>query len=407
MKNLSYAFRNVVRSSHRSLVTISAMAFAGFIMIFYAALMEGVMQATEKNIIGMELGEFQVHARGYRQDPDLYNRINNEQRVVQAIERQGFYAATRLFGAGLAAAGAASSGVTLRGVDLEGEQKITRIHNHLLAGTWLDKDDPHGVVLGRKLARTLAVNVGDEVLVVSQAADGSMANDLYRVRGILKSVGARVDGAGFFMVQQAFRDLMVVPEGVHEIVVVRRDPGRDLDACTKELARLLPDYEVLNWRELQPVLARVVDISRYSLLIMLLVTYTAVGILTLNAMLMSVFERIREFGIMKALGLSPLRVCWLIVCETALQVSIAVVLALVTAVPLSLYCEQHPLDFSGLAKTSSTIAGVALDPVWYCRLTMDSVLYPVGILYGVSAVAILYPAVKAAFIRPVQAIYHR
>ncbi len=407
MDIFSIAFRNVIRSKHWSLVIISAMAFASFVMIFYASLLEGLIQTTEKNAVGMEIGEFQIHALGYRDDPDLYNRITDVEKIIEEANAAGFYAAPRLYGFGLAAAGSSSAGVRLRGVDLDREPLITEINQHILDGSWLTRDDPEGVVLGRKLAKALGVKVGGEVLIVSQAADGSLANDLFRVRGILKSVGDSVDRGGFFMTDQAFRKLMVIPHGAHEIVVSRKEPGNDLNTATQKLAAMFPKLEVKNWRQLYPVVARVVDLSQHSLIIMLLITYAAVGILTLNAMLMGVFKRIHEFGIMKALGVSPWRIFSLILGETLVQVSVAVVVALLTAVPLSLYFEKHPLDFSGLAKASSSIAGVAMDPVWYCRVTTNSVLMPVVFLYVVAVVAILYPAIKAALIRPIDAIYHR
>lgn len=408
MKIFSFAFRNLLRSRHRSLVTIGAMAFAGFIMIFYATLLEGLIKTTEKNAVAMEVGEMQIHAKGYRDDPDLYKRITNAEEIIKELEKQNLVATPRLYGFGLAAAGSASAGVKLRGIDLDREPLITKIHQHLLAGNWLARNDPSGVVVGRKLAKILNIRVGDEVMIVSQAADGSMANDLYNIRGILKSVGDGIDRGGFFMTQEGFQELMVLPpRGVHELVISRLDQKVDLAVTTQKLAAKLPGLEVMNWRQLQPVVARIVDLSKYSLMILLLITYSAVGILTLNAMLMSVFERIHEFGIMKALGVSPWKVFGLIVGETTLQVSIAAFGALLFAVPLSLYCQTHPLDFSWLAKSSSSIAGVAIDPVWYCHVTLNTIMVPVLFLYVIAGIAILYPAIKAALIRPVQAIYHR
>ena len=93
--------------------------------------------------------------------------------------------------------------------------------------------------------------------------------------------------------------------------------------------------------------------------------------------------------------------------EAIIQVVIASFVALMTAVPLSIYCETHPVDLTFLASTSSSIAGVALDPLWYCRVTIDSVVNPVLVLFIVSMVAIIYPAAKASLIRPLQAIHHR
>lgn len=407
MNLFSCAFRNIWRTRHRSGVIIGAMAFAGFIMIFYATLMEGLLYTTEKNAIAMETGQFQIHAEGYLDDPDLYKRIAAEDEILATIESNGFRGSPRLYGFGLAAAGSSSAGVRIRGVNVALESKVTDLHRHMLSGAWLSDIDPAGVVIGRRLARILGIKVGNEVIIVSQGADGSMANELYLVRGILKSVGEGIDRGGFFMVEQAFRDLMVLPEGSHEIAVRHSDENINLDDRTRELVGLLPDLEVMNWRQLQPVVARILDMSKFSLLLMLFITYTAVGILTLNSMLMGVFERIHEFGIIKALGVPPWQIFSLITIETIIQVLVASITALATAVPLSIYCETHPVDLTSLASTSASIAGIALDPLWYCRVTIDSVVSPVLVLFIVSLIAIIYPATKASLIKPLQAIHHR
>ncbi len=408
MNILSCALRNVWRSRQRSGVIILAMGFAGFVMIFYAALMEGLLRTTERNAIAMESGQIQIHAPGYRDDPDLYKSIANPEAILKKLADRGYLAAPRLYGFGLAAAGVTSAGVQLRGIEIAREIRVTEIHNHLLAGLWLADSDPTGVVIGRKLAKTLGVAVGSELVIVGQAGDGSMANEIYRVRGILKSASEGIDRAGFFMTAGAFRRLLVMPAECHEIAL--RYGGGDLPALaasTKELAALLPGLEVLNWRQLQPVLARLLDISRYSLLLMLFITYTAVGILTLNSMLMAVFERIHEFGIIKALGVMPRQVFALIVVEALLQVLVASVLAVATALPLALHCQTHPVDLSALASTSASIAGIALDPLWYSRVTPETVLAPLLVMASMALLSVLYPAYKAARIKPLAAIHYR
>ncbi len=407
MQIFFFALRNFNRSRTRTWITVGAMAFACAIMIFYASLLEGWLAGMEKNAVGMDLGEFQIHAHGFRTDPDLYKTIVDEEKVLARLNEADFVAAPRLYASGLAAAGNASSGVELRGVDLAREQLVTALNQHVWQGQWLAEEDRRGVVLGRKLARILGLTVGDEVVLVAQAADGSTANELFRVRGILKSVAEGVDRSGFFMNAATFRRLMIVPRGVHAIVVKRQLATEDLSRATARLAHLLPDYEVRNWRQLQPVLARLFEMSNISLVIMLLITYAAVGILTLNALLMSVFERIPEFGVMKALGFSPWGLFAMIVVESMLQVTVAVFLALAAGLPFSLYFSRHPIDFSHFVQSSSTIAGIAFDAKWYCVVTMNSVVLPILFLYLVAGVAILYPALKAAMLKPLAAIYHR
>jgi ABC-type lipoprotein release transport system permease subunit len=406
MKLLPLAIRNVSRTCQRTIVTTAAMGFAGFIMIFYASLMEGLLQASERNAVGMNLGDIQIHAEGYRYDPDLYKRIENAGALVRRLEKKGFHATQRVYGFGLAAAGSASAGVQLRGVDLDHEATVTQIHQHVMEGSWLDETDPRGVVIGRKLARTLGVEPGHEVVIVGQASDGSMANDLYTVRGILKSVGEEIDRAGFFMVASAFRELMVVPDGAHEIAIMRVNRASDLGLATRAIAELAPDLETMNWRQLRPVIARVLDTADASLLFMLLITYVAVAMVVLNAMLMSVFERIHELGVMRAVGVTPWQLMKLVYAETMVQVVTAAAIALATGWPVSLYFETKGIDLSTIASGAS-FGGVAIDPIWYTHVTVQSVLFPIAVLFLVAAVAVIYPAVKAAVIQPAKAIYHR
>jgi len=405
MKILSIASRNVFRNWRRTLVTTLAMGFSGFIMILFAALMAGMLQTSERNAVAMNLGDIQIHAEGYRDDPDLYNRIDNTAGLVNKLQQAGFHATQRIYGFGLAAAGSTSAGVQMRGVNLKNEATVTQLHKHVMQGQWLAERDPMGVVIGRKLARTLGVRPGDEVIIIGQATDGSMANDLYTVRGILKSIGEEVDRAGFFMVERSFRELMVLPEGAHEIAVMRSDRSSDLESAAAQVAALARGYETLNWRQLQPVIARILDLADAQTIIMILITYVAVAMVILNAMLMSVFERIREFGIMKAIGVTPWQLMALVYAETMIQVVIASIISLVSGWSAAHYFQKNGIDLSAIA-SSTSFGGVAIDPIWNAHVTTEALALPIVFLFIIAAAAVIYPAIKAAVIHPVQAIHY-
>jgi len=405
MRILSMASRNVIRNWRRTLVTTLAMGFAGFIMILFASLTEGLLYTSERNAVAMNLGDMQIHAEGYRDDPDLYKRIGNASDLVRKLQQAGFHAAQRVYGFGLAAAGSASAGVQLRGIDLTNEATVTQIHKHVMQGNWLADTDPKGVVIGKKLGRTLNVKPGDEVVIIGQATDGSMANDLYTVRGILKSIGEEVDRAGFFMVERAFRELMVLPQGAHEITVMRPDRSRDLESATTQVAALAPGYETLHWRSLRPVIARILDLADAQTIVMVLITYVAVAMIVLNAMLMSVFERIRELGVMKAIGVTPWQILLLIYVETMAQVTVASIIALSSGWSVARYFQNNGIDLSAIAGSTS-FGGVAIDPIWYAYVTKEAVIIPIVFLFIIAAAAVIYPAIKAAVIRPVKAIYY-
>lgn len=406
MRILTLASRNVRRNWHRSLVTILAMAFACFIMIFFSALMEGMMLGSERSVVAMNMGDIQIHAHGYRDDPDLYTVIDNANALVNALNQEGYRAASRIYAYGLMAANMASSGVQLRGIDLKQEVQVTELYRHLGVGQWLDASDGNGVVLGKKLAGTLGVSLGDELVFVGQSTDGYMANDLFRVRGILKSVSDGIDRMGVFMPEKTLRELMQLKDGAHEIVVIRPDRTTDLAAETARVEALASGLEVKNWKQLMPVVARMIETADVQIMIMLVIFYIAVATVVLNAMLMNVFERIHEFGIMKALGVSPMQLVALVFAETFIMTLLASLAGLLGGWWISDHFQSNGLDMSALAGSIS-FGGIAFDPVWYAAITPEALAYPVIFLLLVAAVAVIYPAAKAAMLRPVRAIYFR
>jgi ABC-type lipoprotein release transport system permease subunit len=398
------AWRNVWRNRRRSLVTLGAMTLALWVMILYTALMEGYIVGMERNILDLEMGDVQVHAEKYRSDPSLYERVEDPNKLVEELDKVGYRASARLLGGGLAAAGENSAAVMFRGVNVAQDAEVSFVHKHVMEGSWLDSADPSGVVVGKRLAKNLGIGVGDEFVVLSQAADGSMANELYKVRGILKTIGDVVDRAGVFMTEAAFRELFVMPEGAHQIIV-RRPPDVDLDTATTGVKDLAPDLDVKSWRELMPTIASMLDASRGSSYILYLIVYIAIGIVILNAMLMSVFERIREFGVLKAVGVGPLGVLRLILLESGVLTGLAILIGGTLSILPMWYLINTGIDFSEFGNL--TIQGIAWDPIWKAVLTDETYAGPIATFVAVIALAVMYPAIKAAVIRPVSAMRHQ
>lgn len=404
MNTWRMATRNLMRARRRSLITVVAMALALGIMIAYSGLFDGMISGMRENAIMLDMGHIQVHAKGYRDTPSIYTRIEDSQKITGAIINKGYTATERLYANGLAASGNSSAGVMIRGVDAEGEANALQLPQHMKTGKWLSKDDTNGVVLGFRLAKTLSAKVGDEVVLVSQAADGSVANDLYKVRGTLKSAGEMVDRSGFFMNIDSFRELMVVESGSHEIVVTIPDESK-LQAATEEVGAIAKDHEVLNWKKLNPSLFEMLNASQSMMIPMIIITYIAIAIVVLNAMLMAVFERIKEYGVMKALGMGPLGIFNMVVAETMMMAFAATVFGLLLGVSLSWYLQVYGIDLGSLAE-GVTFSGVAYNTVWKSQLSLQSVLQPVLVLYLMVALAGVYPAIKAARLNPIEAIHH-
>ena len=380
------------------------MTFALMLMILLSGLFEGMLQTMEEDIVELEVGDIQIFADDYRKNPSIYTRIQDPEAVLAPLDEAGFPATARLLAFGLAAGDESSAGASFRGVDVERDALVSRVYREVAEGSWLDEDDPKGVVIGHGLARSLAVDLGGEVLVLSQAADGTMAYELYRVRGILRSVGAAVDRTAIFMTQASFRDLMVLPDGVHQIIV-RRPEGLELPIAAERVSSLASPLEVKTWRQILPTLASYLESARGMIGILYLIFYSAIGILLLNSMLMAVFERIREFGVLKAIGVGPFSVMSLILLETAIQTGIALGCGLLLSLPGLFYLSTEGINIAAMASVS--LMGASFSPIWHALFAPSIFSGPIFRLILIVIVAVLYPALKAALIQPIAAMEHR
>ncbi len=405
MNVFSMAWRNVWRNSRRSIVTIAAMTFGLWVMVLYSGLLEGMMGGMERDLLDVEVGDIQVRAEGYSDEPSIYMQIEQPWEVVELLEARGLKATARLQAGGLAASGEQSSGVMLMGLHPTRDGEALKLDERVARGDWLSAEDPDGVVLGWRLAKTLGVDVGGELLVLTQGADGSMANELFEVRGVLGSISGGTDRGSVLMVDESFRTLLVVPTGAHQVIV--RVPETILLADAKaSVEQVLPGAEIHTWRELMPTIAQMMDATAGMMVFVYGIVYIAIGILILNAMLMVVFERIREFGVMKAIGVSPGMVLRLIVVETGVLLGIAAAAGLVLAAPSTWYLAHHGLDLSAFMGNTDMM-GMQLPNVWIGVYGPAQFLGPLVAMSVIVMMAIVYPAVKAARISPVEAMRYQ
>lgn len=404
MSLFKMAWRNIWRNRRRTVVTVAAMSLALLVMILYSGLVAGYLDGLERNVLELEMGDMQVFTQNYEDEPSLYERIEKVDQRLAALDQAGFKSTARLLGFGLAAAGDSSAGVSFRGVDLARDAAVSKVNRRVLKGKWLDAGDPQGVVVGRRLAHSLDIKPGAELVVLTQGADGSMANELYRVRGILGGINDSVDRGGVFMLASAFRELMVLPSGVHQLIL-KGPPGMPLELAAKKATALLPRLKVQTWRQLVPTIASMLDSTRGMMYIMFLIVYIAIGIVILNAMLMAVFERIREFGVLKALGMGPWAVFKLILLESSLQTGLAVLVGASLSLPGIWYLSETGIDMGVLGGMS--VAGIVWESTMRASVSAETFSGPIIMLVAVVTVAVLYPAIKAAMIRPISAMQHQ
>ena len=421
MNVFKMAWRNIWRNTRRSVVSIAAMAFALFVLVQYGGLVNGYMHGMTADLIELGTGDMQIFHPEYRVRPSIYSFLEDSEGVIEQLDEAGYKASAQLLGGGLVAAGDFSSGASFIGIDVARDAQVSRVYEKLAEGAWVDPTAPKGVVIGKRLAKTLDVKIGDELVVLSQATDGSMANDLFEIRGVLGTVGSMVDRVGVFMNDSTFRELMSLPAGAHQIVVrlaegVDPAEGKAAVETMVGVERVIAEdgaetmtypknAVVLTWKELFPSMATMLESVQGMIYLLFFIFYLAIGILILNSMLMAVFERVKEFGVLKAIGLEPSKVLQLIMLEATAQIALAVVVGLLVALPGMWYLSTQGIDMGGMG--GMNVGGMSMSQIWYGIYTVEGIQVPVMMLIIMAGAAAIYPALKAAFIQPIEAMRHQ
>ncbi|MFW6134193.1 MAG: ABC transporter permease [Elusimicrobiota bacterium] len=399
------AFRNTLRQRRRSLLTALTM-LGGFVL---SALSIGWSEGSYNYVINMftrnRLGHIQVHGKGYLDKPSLYNTVKDYSSIGKKIGelKQTVSWAPRLFTAGLASIGDDSSAVTIKGIDSERENKTTDFNKKIVKGKPFSSASMKQAMLGKGLADVFNADIGSEVVIVSQAADGSIANDLYTVRGIVESGDAMSDRTDFYLKLREAQNLFYLNNQVHEIAVVVRNldkVGETADEIRQKIDR--ENVSVATWQEFASDFYKAMQADKQGMWVMLFVIVLIVAVGVLNTVLMSVLERTKEYGVLKAIGTKPKQIFLQVISEVNIIALASILAGTVISIginyALSNYGIKMPFSF--------TYGGMEFNTM-YTEVNFMSVYIPAITVMLSASVVSIFPALRAAKIVPVKAMRER
>ncbi len=407
---LKLAVRNLLRNTRRTLITSSAIAFGLALLVFSSGFADGAHGQMIEAGIKATAGEVVVQGRGWQQKREVDIVVPDTAAVaahLRATAPKDAVVVERVFFQGLLTAPHGSSGVALVGVQPGPEAQVNDIDDKLVAGTYLD-DAPDGIVLGKTLAKTLGVSVGDKVVLMTQRG-GEIESRLFHVKGIF-SVGIdEIDGFFAHVPLATAQKLLALDGDVTQLSVHTRS-YHDASALTARVKTALAgrDVEVLSWDRALPQLAEWVRYDNAGLYILLIVIAVIVAMGITNTVLMSVLERLPELGVMLALGFTPKKLAALVVYEASLLGVGGVLLGTALGVGANALASIHGLDFSKLAGGQAMEAGgVPLDLHIYPDLSPEKVIAFAAIGVVVTVASAAWPAVKAARLKPIECLETR
>jgi len=405
--DVQMAWRNIWRNPRRTAVILIAVIIGVWSMVFLGALMRGILEGMIQNGINTLTGHVQIHQASYPDDPSIEHSIADPAAIEQILPRHlppGSHWTKRVRVNAVANNARHNSGVTLVGIDPEKEVRVSFIGTAVTRGRYLKREDKNAILVGRALAEQFETRLGRKLILMTQDKSGRTASRAFRIRGIFRGEMEATEKTYVFVTRRAAQDMLKLEQAVSEMAI--RLPEHDL---AEKTARVLKshlaggDLLVRSWQEVLPLLRAYLQMYDTFILIWFLVVFVAMGFGILNTTLMAVFERMREFGLLKALGMRPGRIVRGILTEALFILVFGMVagnlLGLTSCWALSL----NGIDLSALAEgvEYAGMSRLIFPVVWFKDvLSANLVVLLLGLL------VCLYPAFKAARFTPVKAMTH-
>ena len=405
MKTIKLSWRNLWRNPTRTNVTISAVALCIAILIIFQSMIVGLIEKAVFNTTNLIIGEVQIHANDYLNDRSIYKSLKNREKIKSIAKKNNIGFVERSYGFGLISSGTKSAGTQFWGVNPESELQYFDFAKHMDEGNFLTNSSLNKIVLGKKLALSLAAKVGSELVVFVQGADGSLGNELFYVSGILKNVADNIDRGAAIILKSDFDILFSSNDLIHEIALNSKgnfEPEEIQDLMSAEIK----DVEIDTWKQLMPTISLMTEkMSVFMRTLFSLIFTIAAGLGIMNTMIMSTYDRMKEFGIIRAIGATPWRIIKQVSLEAITLTVIASIIGTIVGLSTALYFQKYGFDVSGQGNLS--FGGVVMDPIWRASVSLEIVLLPITLMMLTSVISSLYPASIAARIKPVEAIHYK
>ena len=400
---LQIAWRNIWRNKIRSLVVISSIVIGLWAGIFILSFAWGMYQNNIRESVNGQLSHLQVHQPDFTQEqearyaltiPDtLLQRLRDDPRVASV--------ASRLITGGMVASPTTVSGVSIYGVEPGREARQIGLDRHLQEGSYFGDGSEQEIYIGEKLARKLKVKLRSKVVLTFTSVDSELISAAYRISGIYRSGNSSLDERLVYIRREPFRSLLGMhPSQSDEIAILLRE-DRSLSSFKGYLGGLFPEGKVEDWKDLAPELELIIDSFHWY-------TYIVVGLILLaltfgivNTMLMSVLERVRELGMLMAIGMNRGKVFRMILLETLLLTLFGCPIGLLLGRLTVAYLGVHGIDLSVF---SEGLESFGFNSVIYTELEMKYYWTVAAMSLATALLAAVYPAYRALKLNPAESI---
>ncbi len=405
---IKLAWRNLWRNKLRTSIMLGAMVFGLMGVVAMIGFMNGLVDSMTKNAIAWQTSHLQIHHSEYLINPEIKDIIPNSQRITSTLGAQPEVEAVseRFLVDGMIASARSTRGIRINGINIDQEMRITPIMKHIQQGEWLNREGKNPLLVSQKTAQRLKLRIGSKVVLTLSDINGDVSGAAFRVRGIFKTPSTTFDDGNVY-VRKGDLEKIAGLKGAHEIAILLKSNDENILEQTRVFTQTLvskfskDQLVVRKWLEIQPLLSTMMSSMDISNQVMLVVFVLAMTLGIINIMLMSVFERTREFGVLMAVGMQQHKVRSLIILETLFLGLSGCSLGLFGSAIMLKVLNITGLSLTGLA---DGLGAYGVDTLLFPRVSFSEYRMIIVAIFVASLFAALYPARQILKHRPVDAM---
>ena len=401
------AWRNIWRNTRRTLITTLAIVFACVLLVFMLSFQFGGYATMINSSVKIHSGHLQIQAKDYNDKQNIRMVISNPAEVGKICDKikniNSFTYRAKAFS--MVSSGKKTYGCMVIGIDPVREALVSTLKKSIEYGNYLTEKDRNKALVGNLLAKNLNISVGDEITVLGQGKDGSIAATVLYVKGIYNSGMDAFDRSTIQIPLKTFQNVYSMGNSVNEIVIISKSLS-DISGIKNNLEKIFKirgfnGLTILTWDQLIPGLRQGIEMDLISGIIFYLLLIVVVALSILSTFLMAIFERTREFGILMAIGTTPGRLIRLVLTESVIMTMVGIACGIGLGTLITLFFQFHGINLGG---SSPMLRHYGISGMMYPALSFISVFSGPCVLFVITFLVALYPAFKIKNLHPVEAM---
>lgn len=401
------ALKNIVRNKARSVVTILLSSFATAILVFATALMDGEHKVLLQSAVELYPGYIQVTHKDFKDEPSLDNIILETSATVEKINKQKGVelTASRFETFVLFSSDTKSVGGMLAGVEPLNEAKVSKIKESLLKGEYISTDDQNSLYIGSELAKNLKIDIGDKLSYIGTGADYSFTADNLIVKGIFQTGLFDFDASSAFVSKNYFDEMFVSTNMATHIIVLPKNKD-DARVVSNNINNILSSSLVSkSWDESMEALVKAMELDSIFGYITLGIFFIVIFFVILIYTFISVFARIKEIGILRAIGTKQREILQMLLFESSVLALISVVIGGAIGAAIAYYFNINPIDFGSEFDEQFKQYGL-VNTELPTDFNVVNILRDMSVMFILCVASTLYPILKINKFKPKEAMDH-